>query len=221
MRVAAVIVAAGAGKRFGGKVRKQFVSLSGRPIFEWSVLAFKKLPQVRQIVLVVPPSQIGSFKNFPTRRGIDIAAGGAERVDSVRAGLSAVRPDIDIVAIHDGARPLVDTATILKSFSAAGKVGGALVCVQARDTVKFSSGKTVNKTILRNNIWLAQTPQVFKKKVIDSAYAKLKTKHVTDDAQVAEMAGYKVAIVPGNYSNIKITDKQDLKIAKLFLTINS
>lgn len=219
-KTAAVIVAAGAGKRFGGKIKKQFVTLAGKPVFMWSVLEYRKLPQVRQIILVVPPAQLGSFRDFAFRYGIDIAAGGKERIDSVRAGLSAVNEDIDIVAIHDGARPLIKAAVIQASIKAAERCGAAVVSVMARDTVKSTSTGNrlfVSKTIPRDTIWLAQTPQTFKKKVIETAYAKLKAKRITDDAQAAELAGYKVAIVPGDYSNIKITDKKDIAIAKALL----
>lgn len=235
-KAAAIIVAAGAGKRFGGKVRKQFVTLAGKPVFMWSVKEFRKLPQIKQLILVVPPAQISAFKAYPIKFGVDIAAGGKERIDSVRAGLSAVREDIDIVAIHDGARPLITADIIRKSILAAEKYGSAVVSVNARDTVKITlqpvassqrpgigktKGTTTNsfvaKTIPRDTIWLAQTPQTFKKKLIDAAYTKLRTKNITDDAQVAELAGYKVAIVPGNYDNIKITDKKDIEIAKVLL----
>jgi 2-C-methyl-D-erythritol 4-phosphate cytidylyltransferase len=166
----------------------------------------------------VPGNKLGSFKNIQAKYGVDIARGGTERVDSVRAGLSAVRDDIDIVAIHDGARPLVTGKVIEASLAAARKYGAAVVSVPARDTVKSAPGKFVRSTIPRKDIWLAQTPQVFKKHIVEMAYAKLKTKNVTDDAQAAELAGFKVAIVPGDYSNIKITDKIDLEVAKVLCT---
>ncbi|MFH1368077.1 MAG: 2-C-methyl-D-erythritol 4-phosphate cytidylyltransferase [Elusimicrobiota bacterium] len=232
MRAAAVIVAAGAAKRFGGKLKKQFVSLGGKPVFMRSVLEFRKLSGIQQIVLVVPRGQVPSFKDFPLKFGIDIAAGGDKRTDSVRAGLSALREEIDIVAIHDGARPLITSGLIKASLLAAEKYGAAVVCVPARDTVKTTLTEErrrkkearankrslfVGRTIPRDAIWLAQTPQTFRKKIIMSAYAKLKTKNITDDAQAAELAGYKVRIVPGSYSNIKITDKKDIKIAKMLL----
>jgi 2-C-methyl-D-erythritol 4-phosphate cytidylyltransferase len=218
MRAAAIIVAAGASRRFKGAVPKQFTRLRGIPVYLWSVLAFRKIKDIKQVILVVPGSRINSFKNIAVKFGLDVARGGPERVDSVRAGLSAVRQDIDIVAIHDGARPLITSGVIKSSLASAKKYGSAVVSVRARDTVKSSPGKFVRKTIPRNTIWFAQTPQTFRKKIIEKAYAKLKTKNITDDAQAAELAGYKVAIVPGLYSNIKITDKLDLEVAKILIT---
>lgn len=214
---AAIIVAAGAGKRFGGPVPKQFAALRGKPVFLWSVLAFRKLREFSQIILVVPGNKVDSFGRFQSEYGIDIARGGKERPDSVRAGLSALRPGIKIVAIQDGARPLVKSETIKASVAAARKYGAAVVCVPARDTVKFSPSGLVRRTIPRKDVWLAQTPQTFKRSVIEKAYAKLGKKKVTDDAQAAELAGCRVKVVPGCYSNIKLTDRMDLKIAELLL----
>jgi 2-C-methyl-D-erythritol 4-phosphate cytidylyltransferase len=214
---AAIIVAAGAGKRFGGRVPKQFAYLNGKPVFLWSVLAFKKIREFSQIILVVPGNKVESFGALQKKYGIDIARGGKERPDSVRAGLSALRPGIKIVAIQDGARPLVQPETIKASVAAAKKYGAAVVAVKARDTVKLSLKGSVARTIPRDTIWLAQTPQTFIRNVIERAYAKLKNNKITDDAQAVELSGGQVKVVPGDYSNIKLTDRRDLAIAKILV----
>lgn len=219
MKAAAIIVAAGVGKRFGSNVPKQFLLLGGKPLFMWSVQAFKKAANVRQVIVVAPPDRVAGLRRaYAKRHGIDVVAGGAERFDSVRNGLAAVNAGIDTVAIHDGARPLVQPATIAAALLAAYKKGASVVAVAARDTVKIA-GKSlrVQKTVPRATVWLAQTPQCFRRTVIETAYRKLKTADITDDAQVAERAGFPVTVVPGEYTNIKITAPEDLVTARTFI----
>ncbi|HBU70138.1 MAG TPA: 2-C-methyl-D-erythritol 4-phosphate cytidylyltransferase [Elusimicrobia bacterium] len=218
MKAAAIIVAAGAGKRFGTKIPKQFVLLSGKPLYLWSVLAFKKLSEVKQVIVVAPRDRLKALLPPSKKYGFELACGGKERSDSVKSGLLKLLPEIDIVAIHDGARPMIRKDTIRKSLSEADKFGAAVVSVQAVDTVKYS-GKNgfVARTIPRTSVWLAQTPQVFKRTVISRAYAGRLPFNVTDDAQAAELKGFKVRIVPGEYSNIKITGKHDLETAKTLI----
>lgn len=216
-KAAAVIVAAGLGRRFKGRIPKQFMPLNGRPMFLWSVLAFLEAPGIRQIVLVVPPGYRGRLSTYRKKYGIEIVPGGKERPDSVRAGLRALGPDIGIVAVHDAARPLVTAAVINSALAGARRHGAALAAVPARDTVKSASGAYVSRTIPRNTVWQAQTPQVFKREILERAYRKIGGRPVTDDAQAAELAGYRVALTAGEYFNIKITDKNDLKIAGTLL----
>lgn len=218
MKAAAIIVAAGAGKRFGSKTPKQFLKLNNLPVFMWSILAFKKVKNIKQLILVVPEDKIKTLKTLEKKYKIYVVPGGAERYISVQAGLSALNPDIEYVAIHDGARPLITTDLIKKGLLSAQKNNAAVIAVQARDTIKISDNEmNVNKTIPRNNVWMAQTPQIFKCSLIKEAYKNLSIKNITDDAQVAELSGHKVAVVPGSYKNIKITDRSDMEFAKFFL----
>jgi 2-C-methyl-D-erythritol 4-phosphate cytidylyltransferase len=214
MNAAAIIVAAGAGRRFRGSTPKQFVVLGGLPVFLRSVRAFQRLPDFTQIVLVVPEKQLRRCAPYRRRNGIDIVAGGKERSDSVRAGLAVLRNDIRYVAIHDAARPLVSDDSIRRGLVAARKYGASVVAVQARDTIKLSaSGRYVDRTIPRSGVWLAQTPQTFRRSLIETSYRNLESSPVTDDAQAAELAGFRVRIVPGDYTNFKITERADHALA--------
>ncbi|OGS17114.1 MAG: 2-C-methyl-D-erythritol 4-phosphate cytidylyltransferase [Elusimicrobia bacterium RIFOXYA2_FULL_50_26] len=218
MKAAAIIVAAGKGQRFGGRTPKQFLLFKGKPLFLWSIIAFRKLREIRQVILVVPGAMMPSLHTYGKRYGFTIVAGGKERQDSVMSGLAAVSRDTDYVAIHDAARPLVSPSLIRRTLRAARQHGAAIAAVPARDTIKLSNdGTRINSTIPRKSIWLAQTPQTFSRPLIVKSYELLASLNVTDDAQAAELAGYPVAIVESDYSNIKITEPEDLKIAGLLV----
>lgn len=214
---AAIIVAAGAGTRFGSAVPKQFLTLNGSPVFLWSVRAFRRTGLFSQIIVVVPASRLKRMEPQARRHAFMLAPGGVERYDSVRAGLALLDPHIKYVAIHDGARPLVSPRAIADGLAAARRKGASVVAVPARDTVKYSRrAGVVSETIPRSAVWLAQTPQTFRRSIIERAYAR-RPRRVTDDAQVVEAMGLPVAIVPGDHSNIKITDRNDLAIAHVLL----
>jgi 2-C-methyl-D-erythritol 4-phosphate cytidylyltransferase len=210
----AIIVAAGSGSRFGGAIPKQFLPLCGKPVFYWSVKAFRKAG-VPYIVVVVPPAYLAKMKK---EAGVSFVAGGKERYHSVQSGLAALPKNVKIVAIHDGARPLVKPELIRASIISALKHGASIVAVQSKDTIKLSKhGKSIDCTVAREKVWLAQTPQSFRRNVIEKAYRAINASGLTDDAQAAELAGYKVALVPGSYNNIKITHSQDIKLAELLM----
>lgn len=214
---AAIIVAAGAGTRFGAATPKQFLKLNGLPVFLWSVRAFRKTKRFSQIIVVAAPAYLRKLQPLAKRHGFELVAGGAERYDSVQAGLKQLNPFIRFVAIHDGARPLVSAETIIQGLDAARRYGASVAAVPARDTIKRSAKRAVvTETIPRSTIWQAQTPQTFKRPLIERAYARRRAA-VTDDSQAVELLGAPVRIVPGDYRNIKITDRRDFDIARLFL----
>ena len=218
MNFAAVIVAGGAGKRFGSKEPKQFLLLNKKKMFEWSILAFKKLKECKQIILVVPEYKLSEMEKYKKLYKIDVVCGGKERYNSVQNGLNAVKDSRDIVAVHDAARPLITSKIIKDVFDSAVKNGGAIAACVARDTIKFSkNGKNITKSIDRNNIWQAQTPQMFKTKVLRKVYSNKIPKTVTDDAQLVEKAGKKVMLVDGGYENFKVTQPIDFKLAEYIL----
>lgn len=218
MKAAVIIAAAGLSKRFGSKTPKQFFLLKKLPIFLWSVIAFSKVKSFKQIILVAPRDSVLSLKKYEKKYGIKVVAGGKERFESVNNGLKALNDDIDIVAIHDGARPLISKTVIVNCLNAAKKYGAAIACLDVNDTVKLTGNDLVIKrTIPRENIWRAQTPQIFKRHLIEKAYSKLGSKKVTDDSQLLETLGIKVKIVRGEFSNLKITKPEDLALAKMLI----
>jgi len=218
MNFAVIIVAGGAGKRFGSKEPKQFLLLNKKKMFEWSILAFKKLKQCKQIILVVPEYKIDEMQKYKKVYDIDIVCGGKERYNSVKNGLDIVKDNIDIVAVHDAARPLITEKIIEEVFKSAIKYGGAISAAIARDTIKFSkNGKNISKSIDRNNIWQAQTPQMFKTEILKKVYSKKIPKNVTDDAQLVEKLGKKVMLVDGGYENFKVTQPVDFMLAEYIL----
>lgn len=218
MNFAVIIVAGGAGKRFGSKEPKQFLPLNKKKMFEWSILAFKKVKQCKQIILVVPEYKLDEMQKYKKIYGIDIVSGGKERYNSVKNGLSIVKDNINIVAVHDAARPLITEQIITVVLKSATKYDGAISATVAKDTIKFSkNGKTISKSIDRNNIWQAQTPQMFKTKILNKVYSKKIPKNITDDAQLVERLGKKVMLVEGGYENFKVTHPIDFVLAEHIL----
>jgi len=216
-KCAAIIVAGGSGKRFGSKTPKQFLDLFGSPVFMWSVRAFQKTKLFSQIILVAPDSKLGKLARFARSSGFEITRGGKERPDSVKAGLKVLNKDINIVAVHDAARPLITPQAIKRAVDCAKKYGAAVSSVPARDTIKLTKGESIIETIPRGAVWLAQTPQVFKRSVLEKAYSRLGRAKVTDDAQAVERLGIKVRVAMGDYKNIKVTDKEDFKAVRALL----
>ncbi|PKM93019.1 MAG: 2-C-methyl-D-erythritol 4-phosphate cytidylyltransferase [Elusimicrobia bacterium HGW-Elusimicrobia-4] len=213
MKIAAIIVAAGKGLRFGSK--KQFEFIGKRKIIELTVSKFLKVSDIKNIVLVLPKEDIknvGQTFRFATK--IKIVAGGLTRQHSVFNGLSALSSNTDIVLIHDGVRPFVSEKIIKDSIISAKKYGASVVAVPSKDTVKIVKNGFVVSTQERKNIFLAQTPQAFKYSLIMRAYKKaFKEKYFsTDDSALVEKLGKKVKVVSGDYKNIKITTKEDLSL---------
>lgn len=218
MNFATIIVAGGAGKRFGSKEPKQFLLLNKKKMFEWSILAFKKVKECKQIILVVPEYKIDEMQKYKKVYNIDIVCGGKERYNSVQNGLKCVKENIDVVAVHDAARPLITSKIIKEVFDSAIKYGGAISASIARDTIKFSkNGKNISKSIDRNNIWQAQTPQMFKTEILKKVYSKKIPKNITDDAQLVEKLGKRVMLVDGGYENFKVTQPVDFMLAEYIL----
>ena len=220
MKTSVIITSGGAGKRMGQP--KQFLSILGKPMVEWTLEAFKSAPQVNEIILVLAPENFQFAKHY----GVTIAESGQERTDSVRNGLKLVSPDADIVIIHDGARPLVTRQMIEASIAGAAEFGAAVVGVPVKDTVKQIIGSKsetisnidcrISKTLDRTVLWLAQTPQAFKRGIIIKAYENAKG-IATDDSKLVEDLGITVKMIMGSYENIKVTTPEDLVIAEALL----
>ena len=222
--VAAVIVAAGSGTRFGGPLPKAFVPLAGRPMVEWSLIAYGGCEAVGSIVLVVPADLIDRARSIVggghAKVGA-IVAGGDERPDSVLAGLEALRGMApEIVCVHDGARPLIDEASILRSIGVAREHGAAVTAIPATDTIKrCAEDGRIEATPPRCELHHAQTPQTFRYALLLDAYERALQEglDVTDDASLVERMGHSVYVSEGHRENFKITTPADHERAEWLL----
>ena len=226
--VAALIVAAGSGKRMGGDAPKQFLEINGKPILQHTLERFQASAAVDQIYVVTSLEYVDHYSSiiksdWQIDKLCKVVAGGEERYLSVWAGLQVLDANVDVVLIHDGVRPLISDQVIEKSVESARTYGAVVVGAPARDTVKIVDGAFVKETIDRNTVLLAQTPQAFRKEVIVDAYehAFLNNTFSTDDSALAERFGHKVAILLGDSTNIKITVPEDLMFAEALLEAGS
>lgn len=218
---AALVLAAGAGKRLGAGGRKGLLKLAGRPLYCWSVEAFLKSPVVGQVVLVVHAEDlrtVGSacLKRFKRDPRMKVVAGGAERQDSVRFGLQSVDPHMEVVLVHDAARPFINASLIKACAQLARLKGGAVACVPVKDSVKLEEAGGLLKALPREKLRAAQTPQAYQAHLLREAHAQalLKHRYYTDEAGLCEAAGTPSVAVPAYYENFKITTPEDLPLAK-------
>ncbi len=225
-KIGAVIVAAGSGLRFGE--RKQFKKLESKSLYLYSLQRFLDCDLISEIVLVVPKDLLKTIifevkKEYPTA-AIKIVAGGKLRQDSVLCGINRLSNASEIVCVHDAARPFVSIDLINKTIVACKHNDGAIAAMPSHDTVKEIHSKCrVKRTIPRESIWLAQTPQTFYKKQLIKAllYAKTNNIQVTDESTLLESLNYSIVAVEGSSDNFKITTANDWKLAELFLEINN
>jgi len=214
VRVAAIIVAAGLGSRFGGGVNKVLLDLAGEPVWVRSVRAMRSSLRIKSIVVVVRAEDEAVMQPIARSIGVDVVIGGEARYDSVRNGLAHVTRNLlpDLVAIHDAARPLVTAADVDAVIEAAARTGAAILATPVRGTIKRDR-RGVTTTVDRNGLWEALTPQVFRTSILCAAYARHRGRPVTDDAELVERSGVAVTLVSGSPENIKITQREDLRIA--------
>lgn len=231
IRKAAVVLAAGRGKRMQSDLAKQYMLLNGKPLLYYSLKAFED-SDVDSIVLVTGEEEIDYCrKEFVEKYGFSkvsrIVAGGRERYHSVFSGLSALRdclsPD-DIVLIHDGARPLVNGEIIERTIQAASEHTACVAAMPVKDTIKVADAQGfISMTPDRSTLWQIQTPQTFRYGVVCEAYCKLFSDEklqtgITDDAMVVEaFTTVRVKLAEGSYRNIKVTTPEDLMLAECFL----
>lgn len=213
----AVIPAAGKGERFGRGSNKVFAEASGKPLLAYTLDAFERSELIDEIIIVVAESEIDEARRvaetFDISKVKAVVAGGNHRQDSVWQGISAVSDASDIIAIHDGARPLVSQETIQATVAAARFYGAGVAAVPVVDTIKSADPDAmVTSTPDRNSLWAIQTPQTFKKDVLHRAFERAKEDgyYATDDAALVEHLGHPVKLVMGAYDNIKVTTPQDL-----------
>ncbi len=220
MHVAVIIAAGGRGTRFGGALPKQWLTLAGKTMLEHSVAAFEGHREVSELVVVVP-EEAGAFAPASGLKPVRVVVGGARRQDSVANGFAAVSAAADIVLVHDAARPLVSADVISRTIAAAAESGAAIAAVPVHDTVKQAVDREgvpfIARTLPRETLHLAQTPQGFRREVLAAAIAQGGAADVTDEAGWAERAGYPVRLVLGDPDNLKITTARDLARAEAVL----
>ncbi|MFT3744318.1 MAG: 2-C-methyl-D-erythritol 4-phosphate cytidylyltransferase [Pyrinomonadaceae bacterium] len=219
----AIIVAAGSGSRFGGEQPKQFVEILGKPLIIHTLEKFQACPAVDEIVLVLSQSFIKEFEISNIRFEIGklkaVVTGGATRAESVKNGLHEVGAETTIVAVHDGARPLVSVDEITATIEKASEIGAACLVGAVTDTIKTIRGDEISGTLDRDKLRRALTPQAFKIEVLRSAFALGDiSEAATDECYLVEKLGHPIAFVEGSSRNIKITRQEDLIFARAFLS---
>lgn len=221
-KFAVILPAAGKSTRFDQKRRKVFVELKGRPVWVRTAEQFVNRDDVVQTILVVSPEDLEFFKEkFRPNLAfmdIEVITGGAERSDSVLKGLQRVREDVDFVAVHDAARPLIVKDWIDQVFRAAEQHDAAILATPVTSTLKRAdANQAIQETVSREQLWAAQTPQVFRRQLLIDAYARQGKLRPTDEAQLVEQLGKTVKIVAGSALNLKITTQEDFRIAEHLL----
>lgn len=199
MHTVAIIAAAGKGKRFRGRIPKQYIKIEGKPIIYYTLSVFDSSPDIDGIILVSDRDEDYGFKKV-----LCVVKGGGTRAHSVYNGLQAVPKDTQIVVIHDGVRPFVKHKLIKDVITAAGRYGAAICAVPCKNTIKeVTKSGFVKKTLVRDNLIEVQTPQAFRYSLLMRNYNRF---DITDDSSLLK----KVKVIPGDYSNIKVTTREDL-----------
>jgi len=232
----AIVLAAGQGKRMGGKIQKQFLEMQGKPILYYSLMAFQNSLLIDRIILVTGADQVDDCRTrivekFGLTKVAAVIAGGRERYASVWKGLQFIENQMSererqgIVFIHDGVRPFIDEEILERAAAAVEEHRACVVGMPVKDTIKIADESGfVNYTPARDLVWMVQTPQVFDFQLVYKAYRALAESgrsDVTDDGMIVEaFTDVKVKLIEGSYENIKITTPEDLEIAEAFLRKN-
>ena len=241
MKVAAIVPAAGSGLRMRGKVLKQFLLLDGLPILVHTLRVLDLASEIDEVILVVPEPQVSFCRieivaKYRLKKVSKLIAGGERRQDSVYEGLRAASADADWVMVHDGVRPFVTREMIQSAIETAKEAkDGAIVAIPMRDTPKevssdlppgpaWPAGRqagTITRTLDRQRLWLAQTPQVFRRELFIKAHEAARSQGIygTDDAALVERLGGSVRVVLGSEENIKVTTPMDLQLAEAIIKV--
>ncbi len=225
MRIAAIVPAAGIGRRMGLSTEKQFLSLRGGPIIVHTLKVLARQRDITEIYLVAPVDKIDFCRaefidKYNFAKKINVIAGGKERQDSVANGLACLGKSFDLVLVHDGVRPLVSRDTIERVIEAAMVNGAAIAALPVKETIKeVNAGGLVENTLAREKLFSVQTPQVFRYPLIKKAFERAASEgfYGTDEASLVEHMGGAVKVVAGNPENIKITTPEDLVLAEALL----
>lgn len=218
----AIVVAAGSGTRFGAGKPKQFLEIGGKAVVVHALERFEDCAAVGETILVLPAAEIENFRLSAARYNLKklshVVAGGETRSASVLNGLNCVNASgAEIVAVHDGARPLVTSAEISAVIDKAKQFGAACLVAPVNDTIKKVAGGVIVGTIDRSELRRALTPQAFRCEILRRAFARKDRSAATDECFLVEKLGYEIAVVEGSARNIKITRPEDLRIAEFLL----
>ncbi len=219
-RVTAVILVAGNSTRFGKTTNKNLELIKGKAVLSYSIEAFDKNLYIDDIIIAVKESEIEDINNIIKseilHKSIKIILGGNSRKESVYNCIKET--NADIVIIHDGARPAIKQNYINNCIEAMEQFKGVTIGVKSKDTIKITDeNNVVIDTTKRSNTWIIQTPQCFDRKLLLNMHEKFKNDEVTDDCMLLEKNGYKVKVIEGDYTNIKITTYEDMDVIKNFL----
>ena len=225
-QVVAVVPAAGRGVRMGGSTPKQFLSLGGIPLLVHSLRTLSSIQAITEIIVVIPEADLAYCQDeviyrYDLEKVTQVVPGGKRRQDSVRLGVNAINEPPELVLVHDGVRPFITREIIEQSIQVARDTGCALVAIPMKDTVKrVDTQGRVKATLNREELWSAQTPQVFRYSWLLEAHQMAETQQldVTDDAGLIEQLGHPVTVVPGSVQNIKITKPEDLLLGESILS---
>lgn len=223
MNYEVIIPAAGQGKRMKAERNKLWIELEGEPIISHTLRQFGDDKSCRRILLVVNPSEEQDFKALIEELllpvPIELIRGGSERQYSVKNAVDSLTGEVEIVLVHDGARPFITRSLIEELTKDAGRHGASVLAVPVKDTIKKAEGSFITKTIERSSLWAIQTPQAFRVSILKRAHRKAEEDGFlgTDDASLVERISLPVAVTEGNYDNIKITTPEDLYFAKAIL----
>lgn len=219
MKLYALIVAGGSGKRMGADIPKQFLELGGRPLLMHTIERFRQFDENIEIITVLPENQIRHWMELQEKYEFAViqtmVKGGKSRFHSVKNGLEFI-DEPGLVAIHDGVRPFVSNDTIKRCFDTASSLGNAIPVIPPSDTMRLVKDDA-SSPLNRMQVRLVQTPQVFQTGLIKNAYNQEYNPDFTDDAMVLEKSGVKINLVEGNRENIKITNPEDMLISNAFL----
>jgi 2-C-methyl-D-erythritol 4-phosphate cytidylyltransferase len=220
----AIIAAAGAGTRMASDRPKQFLLLAGTPVIVHTLKAFEQCDSIHEVIVVLPAEQSAGFLSMAGKYGLRklarVVPGGATRAESVKRGLMSVRAaTAEIVAVHDGVRPVVTVDEIDRTIGAARENGAAILVAPVTDTIKEVRNHAVMKTLDRTGLRRALTPQCFRYELLKQAYqaADVNDPSLTDESALVEQLGHRVSVVEGSARNIKITTLEDLEIAEALL----
>ncbi len=222
MFTSVIIPAAGFGERMGAPVSKQFLSLRGKPIIIHTLERFQQCSEITEIVIAAQRSAFQQIeflvREFHLTKVRPIVEGGKRRQHSVANALSFVDARAELVAVHDAVRPFIHRKILLTAIEKAAEYSASVVAVRAKDTLKIGDENSfIESTLNRSSVWIAQTPQVFKKEILVRAYEHAKNNSIeaTDDASLVEQIGIQPVLVEGSYDNIKITTPDDLEFAEV------